>query len=79
MAPIAPENGSQSSPALTEARPQVELPGEKPMGETLPEVSFAEPVVPVAPKASKPASPANISSTAPTVAFATDDNESFPL
>lgn len=79
VAPIAPENGSQPSPALTEARPQIELPGEKPMGETLPEVSFAEPVEPVAPKASKPASPANISSAAPTAISATHDNESFPL
>jgi hypothetical protein len=62
-----------------EARPQIELPGEKPMGETLPEVSFVELIEPGATKASKPVPPANISSTAPTVASATDDNESFPL
>ncbi len=76
------ENESPPSPALAEARPPVELPGEKPLGEPLPEVNFAEPiepVEPVAPKESKPVSPANISSAAPTAASATHDNESFPL
>ena len=82
VATTGPENESPPSPALAEARPPVELPGEKPLGEPLPEVNFAEPVAPVPPvppKESKSVSPANISSATPTAESTTDDNQSFPL
>lgn len=82
VALTGPENESPLSPALVAAGPPVELPGEKPLGEPLPEVDFAEPVEPVEPVAieeTTPVAPANISSVAPTVVSATHDNESFPL
>lgn len=83
VALTGPEAESQSLPALAEVRPPVELPGEKPLGEPLPEVNFAEPiepVEPVAPKENKPVSVVSIPSGAPSAASATtDDNQSFPL
>jgi membrane protein len=83
VALTGPESESQSLPAQAEVRPPVELPGEKPLGEPLPEVNFAEPiepVEPVPPKEKTPVSPVNIPAGAPSAASATtDDNQSFPL
>jgi DNA-binding IscR family transcriptional regulator len=83
VALTGPETESQPLPALAEVRPPVELPGEEPVGEPLPEVIFAKPITPLEPvaaKAKKPVSPVNIPSSAPSVASATtDDNQSFPL
>ncbi len=75
-----PEIASPPAPSVVAVtRAPVQLPGEKPLGEVLPAVNFAEAIEPVARAESKSASPKNIAAAAPTVASATHDDESFPL
>jgi len=75
----APDGQQIEATAFAEAGPPVELPGEKPPGETLPEEDPIEMVEPLLSEESKPVSPANISSATPTAASTLNDNESFPL
>jgi len=78
---VSPDPGIELNPAqaATEIEPLIELPGEKPLGDSLPEAEIMEPVEPPPAKESKPVSTANISSTTPTASSTTHDNESFPL
>jgi len=79
VAPTASAAEAPPAPALVEARPQVELPGEKPLGESLPEAEVMESIEPLPNPASKPVSPVDISSTTPIAESATDESQSFPL
>jgi len=71
--------GIELMPATANAPHPVELPGEQPSGELLPEAEVISAVEPSAAHSAKPTPPANISSAAPTVASSSQENESFPL